>query len=109
MVMKFQVVDNRERYNAKIKVIGIGGAGGNAINNMIEAKLQGVEFITANTDSQDLERSSCSSKIQLGGALTKGLGSGADPDIGRLAAEFLDHQAGRNRISADTAIIPQTE
>ena len=85
--MKFQFVDNRERYNAKIKVIGIGGAGGNAINNMIAAKLQGVEFITANTDSQDLERSACSSKIQLGVSLTKGLGSGADPEIGRLAAE----------------------
>lgn len=103
--MKFQFVDNRERYNAKIKVIGIGGAGGNAINNMIAAKLQGVEFITANTDSQDLERSSCSSKIQLGSALTKGLGSGADPDIGRLAAEESINEVREAASEADMVFI----
>ena len=85
--MKFEFVDKREKYNAKIKVIGIGGGGGNAINNMINAKLKGVEFITANTDSQDLERSLCSNKLQLGINITKGLGSGADPEIGRLSGE----------------------
>jgi cell division protein FtsZ len=85
--MKFQFVEEKEKYNAKIKVVGIGGAGGNAINNMIAAKLQGVDFITANTDSQDLERSFCPVKIQLGTSVTKGLGAGADPEIGRLAAE----------------------
>jgi cell division protein FtsZ len=85
--MKFEFVDEKQNYNAKIKVIGVGGAGGNAINNMIAAKLKGVEFITANTDSQDLERSACSHKIQLGASLTKGLGAGADPEMGRLAAE----------------------
>jgi cell division protein FtsZ len=85
--MKFQFVQEKEKYNARIKVIGIGGGGGNAINNMIAAKLQGVEFITANTDSQDLERSLCAAKIQLGASVTKGLGAGADPEIGRLAAE----------------------
>ncbi len=85
--MKFQFVQEKEKYTARIKVIGIGGGGGNAINNMIAAKLQGVEFITANTDSQDLERSLCAAKIQLGASVTKGLGAGADPEIGRLAAE----------------------
>jgi cell division protein FtsZ len=85
--MKFQFVQEKEKYTAKIKVIGIGGGGGNAINNMIAAKLQGVEFITANTDSQDLDRSLCAAKIQLGASVTKGLGAGADPEIGRLAAE----------------------
>jgi cell division protein FtsZ len=85
--MKFKFVQEKEKYNARIKVIGIGGGGGNAINNMIAAKLQGVEFITANTDSQDLERSLCTAKIQLGASVTKGLGAGADPEIGRLAAE----------------------
>ncbi len=85
--MKFEFVEEKERYDAKIKVIGIGGAGGNAINNMISAKLKGVEFITANTDSQDLDRSACSHKIQLGASVTKGLGAGADPDIGRISAE----------------------
>ena len=85
--MKFEFVDEKERYNAKIKVMGIGGAGGNAINNMIAAKLRGVEFITANTDSQDLDRSACSNRIQLGAAVTKGLGTGADPERGQQAAE----------------------
>jgi cell division protein FtsZ len=85
--MKFKFVQEKEKYNARIKVIGVGGGGGNAINNMIAAKLQGVEFITANTDSQDLERSLCTAKIQLGASVTKGLGAGADPEIGRLAAE----------------------
>ena len=85
--MKFQFIEEKERYDAKIKVIGIGGAGGNAINNMIAAKLKGVEFVAANTDSQDLDRSVCSRKIQLGASVTKGLGSGADPEIGRLSAE----------------------
>jgi cell division protein FtsZ len=87
--MKFQFVQEKEkdRYAAKIKVIGVGGAGGNAVNNMIAAKLKGVDFITANTDMQSLERTACSTKIQLGASMTKGLGAGADPEIGRLAAE----------------------
>lgn len=85
--MKFEFVDRKEKYDAKIKVIGIGGGGGNAINNMIAAKLKGVEFIAANTDSQDLERSACSHRLQLGANITRGLGSGADPEVGRLSAE----------------------
>ncbi|MBW2028455.1 MAG: cell division protein FtsZ [Deltaproteobacteria bacterium] len=85
--MKFEFVEEKKRYNAKIKVIGIGGAGGNAVNNMIAAKLRGVEFISANTDSQALELSACSHRIQLGASITKGLGAGADPEIGRLSAE----------------------
>ena len=85
--MKFEFVDEKKRYNAKIKVVGVGGAGGNAINNMIVSKLSGVDFITANTDSQDLDRSACSFRIQLGASITKGLGAGADPEIGRLSAE----------------------
>jgi cell division protein FtsZ len=85
--MKFEFVEERTRYNARIKVIGIGGGGGNAINNMISSKLQGVYFIVGNTDSQDLERSACSCRVQLGGSITRGLGAGADPEIGRAAAE----------------------
>ena len=76
---------------AKIKVIGIGGGGGNAVNTMIRCNVEGVEFITANTDAQALQRSDAVVKIQLGGQLTKGLGAGANPDIGRQAAEE-DHQ-----------------
>ncbi len=87
--MKFEFVDEIDRggYSAKIKVLGVGGAGGNAINNMINSDLKGVEFIVANTDSQDLEQSLCSHKIQLGPSITMGLGAGADPEIGRTSAE----------------------
>jgi len=80
----FTYVDNEK--SAKIKVIGVGGAGGNAINNMIMSKLQGVKFITANTDAQSLELSNAPVKIQLGETLTEGLGAGANPEIGREAA-----------------------
>ena len=80
----FTYVDNEK--SAKIKVIGVGGAGGNAINNMIMSKLQGVKFITANTDAQSLEISNAPVKIQLGEKLTEGLGAGANPEIGRDAA-----------------------
>ncbi|MDY6821751.1 MAG: cell division protein FtsZ [Deferribacterota bacterium] len=71
---------------AVIKVIGIGGAGGNAINNMIRSKVEGVEFIAANTDAQALANSLAPVKIQLGSTLTKGLGAGGNPEIGRKAA-----------------------
>jgi cell division protein FtsZ len=71
---------------ARIKVIGVGGGGGNAVNRMIEAGIEGIEFLVANTDLQALKRSTAPIKIQLGGKLTKGLGAGADPGIGRNAA-----------------------
>src|SRR6266513_2839509 len=71
---------------ARIKVIGIGGGGGNAVNRMIESGIEGIEFIVANTDLQALKRSRAPIKIQLGGRLTKGLGAGADPGVGREAA-----------------------
>ena len=72
---------------ATIKVIGVGGAGGNAINDMIESGISGVDFVAANTDSQDLEISKASHKIHLGERATKGLGAGADPERAREAAE----------------------
>jgi cell division protein FtsZ len=81
----FSYVDNDNK-SAKIKVIGVGGAGGNAINNTIESKLQGVKFISANTDAQALEISRAETKIQLGTNLTEGLGAGANPEVGREAA-----------------------
>jgi cell division protein FtsZ len=74
------------RNNAKIKVIGVGGGGGNAVNRMINAKVEGVEFVVANTDLQALQMSQASVKIQLGVKLTSGLGAGANPEIGRKAA-----------------------
>lgn len=87
--MTFSYVENNN--TAKIKVIGVGGAGGNAVNNMIDAKLQGVKFIVANTDAQALEHSRAEIKIQMGTQLTEGLGAGADPSVGRDAAlESMD-------------------
>ncbi len=74
------------RHGAKIKVIGVGGGGGNAVNRMIAAKLEGVAFMVANTDLQALKASHAPVKIQLGAKLTKGLGAGANPEIGRRAA-----------------------
>src|SRR5436305_8391711 len=74
------------RNDARIKVIGIGGGGGNAVNRMIEAGIDGIEFLVANTDLQALKRSRAPIKIQLGGKLTKGLGAGANPEVGRNAA-----------------------
>ena len=71
---------------ARIKVIGVGGAGGNALNTMIQSGLQGVEFIAMNTDAQDLRRSLAPRRFQLGAQLTKGLGAGANPEVGREAA-----------------------
>ncbi len=72
---------------AKIKVIGVGGAGNNAVNRMIEAGIMCADYYVVNTDSQILALSPCENKIQIGGALTKGLGAGAEPDVGRMAAE----------------------
>ena len=73
-------------HGAKLKVIGVGGGGGNAVNRMIAAQLEGVEFMVANTDLQALGVSQAPLKIQLGAKLTKGLGAGANPDVGRRAA-----------------------
>ncbi|MBM3506712.1 MAG: cell division protein FtsZ [Alphaproteobacteria bacterium] len=83
----------------RITVIGVGGAGGNAVNNMISANLEGVEFVACNTDAQALGFSKATRKVQLGVNLTQGLGSGSKPEVGRAAAaeakdEILDHLAG---------------
>jgi cell division protein FtsZ len=76
----------RANLTARIKVIGVGGGGGNAVNTMIRSKLTGVDFLVANTDAQSLERSQALNKIQLGESITKGLGAGANPEVGRRAA-----------------------
>jgi cell division protein FtsZ len=81
----FEIVE-QENLKARIKVIGIGGGGGNAVNTMIGSKFTGVDFIVANTDAQSLDASPAPVKIQLGATVTKGLGAGANPEIGRRAA-----------------------
>ncbi len=83
--IKFHLVE--ENPGAKIKVIGVGGGGGNAVNRMIESGIPGVEFIAVNTDRQALDNNRAHLKIQIGGKLTRGLGSGGNPEIGRQAAE----------------------
>src|SRR4051812_2074868 len=85
------IIDEPVITGARIKVIGVGGGGSNAVNRMIEAGVKGVEFIVANTDVQALNNSKAPMKIQLGSKLTRGLGAGADPNIGRDAA-LEDHE-----------------
>ncbi|HUO99988.1 MAG TPA: cell division protein FtsZ [Gemmatimonadota bacterium] len=82
--MLFKLVDTEEQ-SARMKVVGVGGAGGNAVNRMIEERLVGVEFLSVNTDAQALAHSDAHRKIQIGRSLTRGLGSGSKPDIGREA------------------------
>lgn len=86
MSQKFQLVDNVPQ-SAVIKVIGVGGGGGNAVEHMVSQSIDGVDFIAANTDSQALKASSAKTVLQLGGEITKGLGAGANPNVGRQAAE----------------------
>ena len=97
----FTYVDNEK--SAKIKVIGVGGAGGNAINNMIASNLQGVKFITANTDAQALEISQAPIRIQLGEGITEGLGAGANPQVGRDAA--LENEEDLREALADSHMV----
>jgi cell division protein FtsZ len=88
---------------ARIKVIGVGGGGGNAVNTMIRSKLTGVDFLVANTDAQALERNQALNKIQLGESVTKGLGAGANPEVGRRAAlenqdQLKEHLSGSDMV-----------
>ena len=85
MAISIEFADDAELH-ARIKVVGVGGSGGNALNTMIQGGLDGVEFIAANTDAQALDRSLAPVKIQLGPQLTRGLGAGGNPDVGRKAA-----------------------
>jgi cell division protein FtsZ len=92
-------VPNLSELKPRIVVFGVGGAGGNAVNNMIESRLEGVEFVVANTDAQALVQNAATKRVQMGTALTQGLGAGSQPQIGAAAAEealpeILDHLAG---------------
>jgi cell division protein FtsZ len=85
--MRFEIEEERNAQNARMKVVGVGGGGGNAVNRMIEEQLQGVEFISVNCDSQALASNKADVKVQIGKRLTRGLGAGARPEIGRQAIE----------------------
>ena len=91
MVLNLSVPELKE-LKPKITVFGVGGAGGNAINNMIQSGLSGVEFVAANTDAQALSKSLSDSKMQLGVQVTKGLGAGSHPDIGKSSADETKHE-----------------
>ena len=90
-----------QNHLAVIKVVGVGGGGVNAVNRMIEVGLKGVEFIAVNTDAQALLMSDAETKLDIGRELTHGLGAGADPAVGRKAAE--DHESRRSRAALEGA------
>ena len=102
--MDFQM-DAQNEKGANIKVIGVGGAGGNAINRMIAEDVKGVEFIAANTDLQALNASNAETKIQLGPKLTRGLGAGSNPEIGQKAAEESEEAIGAALQGADMIFV----
>jgi cell division protein FtsZ len=102
MTVNFRAPEVKE-LKPRITVLGVGGAGGNAVNNMINARLEGVSFVVANTDAQALTQSKAEHKIQLGAKLTEGLGAGAKPEVGRGAAEeslseILEHLSGAHMV-----------
>src|SRR6476619_8534794 len=80
-------IPNLSELKPRISVFGVGGAGGNAVNNMIESRLEGVEFVVANTDAQALMQSAATRRIQMGTVITQGLGAGSHPHINTSAAE----------------------
>ena len=87
MTINLSLPQKESEIKPRITVVGVGGAGGNAVNNMISAALEGVEFIVANTDAQALGQSLADRRVQLGITITQGLGAGARPEVGRQAAE----------------------
>ncbi len=102
--MVFEFDDSIAR-NARMKVVGVGGAGGNAVNRMIKENLEGVEFIAINTDAQALHRSESHIKIQIGRKLTRGLGAGARPEIGRQAIAESEEEVRKSLTGADLVFV----
>jgi len=100
-----EMMDRLRDSKAYIKVFGIGGAGVNAVNNMIDSGLDGVEFFAANTDAQALASSKAPNKLQIGQEITKGLGAGADPDVGQAAAQESEEEIRKSLQGADMVFI----
>jgi cell division protein FtsZ len=103
MTLNLSMPNKAYEIKPRITVVGVGGAGGNAVNNMIRSNLEGVEFIVTNTDSQALAQSLCERRLQLGNTITQGLGAGSRPDVGRAAAEesletVIENLSGSNMI-----------
>ena len=102
--MNFELEESASQ-NARMKVVGVGGGGGNAVNRMIEERLSGVEFISINTDAQALLNSKSDVKIQIGKKLTRGLGAGARPEIGKQAVEENREEVSRALTNADLVFV----
>src|ERR1043166_1163673 len=98
-------IEEQGAQHARMKVIGVGGGGGNAVNRMIEARLVGVEFISVNTDAQALTKSKSDLKVQIGKKLTRGLGAGARPEIGRQAIDENRDEVAKALAKADLVFI----
>src|SRR6059058_3581789 len=101
--------DQTGSYLAVLKVVGVGGGGTNAVNRMIEAGLTGVEFIAVNTDAQALQMSDADVKIHIGSKVTRGLGAGADPDVGKAAAQETRDELKEALKGADMVFITAGE
>jgi cell division protein FtsZ len=102
-MINLSIPKDEQEMKPRITVVGVGGAGGNAVNNMIRSNLVGCEFVACNTDAQALQQSTASRKIQLGIGVTRGLGAGSRPDVGRAAAEealdeILEAMQGSNMV-----------
>jgi len=96
---------NGVNYSAKIKVVGVGGAGSNAVSRMVTAKIQGVDLAVINCDAQDIKKTKADQKLRVGGNLTKGLGAGMNPEVGRMAAEESKEEITRLLQGADMVFI----
>src|ERR687888_2495787 len=103
--MIFELEESGAAQTAKMKVVGVGGGGGNAVNRMIDEHLGGVEFISVNTDAQALHISKSNIKIQIGRKLTRGLGAGARPEIGRQAIEESREEVARVLSASDLVFV----
>jgi cell division protein FtsZ len=90
---------------ARIRVVGVGGSGGNAVNHMVDSKMRGVDFIAINTDAQDLHNSLAKKKIHIGKNLTRGLGAGMNPDIGKRAAEETKEEIQQSLKGSDMVFV----
>src|SRR5512141_633339 len=102
-MINLSIPKDEKELKPRITVIGVGGAGGNAVNNMIRGELQGVKFIASNTDAQALTLSLAEAKLQLGFEATQGLGAGSHPEVGKISAEesiedVLSHIEGSNML-----------
>src|SRR5512142_1085214 len=98
-------LDETQAQHANLKVVGVGGGGGNAVNRMIAEGLKGVQFISVNTDSQALVTSRSDVKVQIGKKLTKGLGAGARPEIGKQAVEENREEVSRVLTNSDLVFV----